>query len=103
MILYTVETIPDKKYELLGLVQGSTVQSKNIGKDFMAGLRNIVGGEMKGYTEMLEDARRQATERMAARAEMLGADAVIGIRYATSTITQGAAEIMVYGTAVRFE
>ena len=103
MLLYTVDTLPDKKYDLLGMVQGSTVQSKNIGKDFLAGLRNIVGGEMKGYTEMLDDARAQATQRMSARAEALGADAVIGIKYATSAITQGAAEIMVYGTAVRFK
>ncbi len=103
MHLYTIESIPGRQYELLGLVQGSTVQSKNIGKDFMAGLRTIVGGEMKGYTEMLEDARAQSTKRMVEQAENLGADAVIGIRYATSAITQGAAEIMVYGTAVRFK
>ena len=103
MLLYSVETIPGKQFELLGMVQGSTVQSKHIGKDLMAGLRNIVGGEMKGYTEMLDDARATATQRMISRAEMLGADAIIGIRYATSAITQGAAEILAYGTAVKFE
>ena len=103
MLLYNVETVPGKQVELLGMVQGSTVQSKHIGKDLMAGLRNIVGGEMKGYTEMLDDARAQATQRMISKAEVLGADAVIGIRYATSAITQGAAEILAYGTAVKFK
>lgn len=102
MLLYSVDTVPGKNVELLGLVQGSTVQSKHIGKDIMAGFRNIVGGEMKGYTEMLDDARSQAVQRMTAQAEKLGADAVIGVRYATSAITQGAAEILAYGTAVKF-
>ncbi|MBQ3762359.1 MAG: YbjQ family protein [Clostridia bacterium] len=101
MLLYTVETVPGKNVQLLGLVQGSTVQSKHIGKDLMAGLRGIVGGEMKGYTEMLDDARAQAVSRMIAQAEKLGADAILGVRYATSAITQGAAEILAYGTAVK--
>ena len=101
MLLYTVETVPGKNVQLLGLVQGSTVQSKHIGKDLMAGLRGIVGGEMKGYTEMLDDARAQAVSRMVAQAEKLGADAILGVRYATSAITQGAAEILAYGTAVK--
>ena len=101
MLLYTVETVPGKNLQLLGLVQGSTVQSKHIGKDLMAGLRGIVGGEMKGYTEMLDDARAQAVSRMIAQAEKLGADAILGVRYATSAITQGAAEILAYGTAVK--
>ena len=103
MLLYSVDTVPGKNVELLGLVQGSTVQSKHIGKDFMAGLRNIVGGEMKGYTEMLDDARSQETARMVAQAEGLGANAIIGVRYATSAITQGAAEILAYGTAVKLD
>ncbi|MBQ6646449.1 MAG: YbjQ family protein [Clostridia bacterium] len=102
MLLYSVDTVPGKNIELMGLVQGSTVQSKHIGKDIMAGFRNIVGGEMKGYTEMLDDARNQAVARMKSQAEMLGADAIIGVRYATSAITQGAAEILAYGTAVKF-
>ena len=102
MLLYTVDCIPDKKYELLGMVQGSTVQSRHIGKDIMAGFRNIVGGEMKGYTEMLDSARAEATQRMISRAETLDADAILGIKYATSAITQGAAEILAYGTAVKF-
>ena len=102
MLLYTVDCIPDKKYELLGMVQGSTVQSRHIGKDIMAGFRNIVGGEMKGYTEMLDSARAEATQRMVSRAETLDADAILGIKYATSAITQGAAEILAYGTAVKF-
>ena len=102
MLLYSVDTVPGKNIELMGLVQGSTVQSKHIGKDIMAGFRNIVGGEMKGYTEMLDDARNQAVARMKSQAEMLGADALIGVRYATSAITQGAAEILAYGTAVKF-
>jgi uncharacterized protein YbjQ (UPF0145 family) len=101
MLLYTVETVPGKNVQLLGLVQGSTVQSKHIGKDLMAGFRGIVGGEMKGYTEMLDDARAQAVSRMIAQAEKLGADAILGVRYATSAITQGAAEILAYGTAVK--
>ena len=102
MLLYSVDTVPGKNIELMGLVQGSTVKSKHIGKDIMAGFRNIVGGEMKGYTEMLDDARNQAVARMKSQAEMLGADALIGVRYATSAITQGAAEILAYGTAVKF-
>ena len=88
MLLYTVDCIPDKKYELLGMVQGSTVQSRHIGKDIMAGFRNIVGGEMKGYTEMLDSARAEATQRMVSRAETLDADAILGIKYATSAITR---------------
>ena len=87
--------------EHLGLVQGSTVRAKHVGRDFMAGLKNIVGGELKGYTELLEDARNQAIMRMAEQARAIGADAVLNIRLSTSTITAGAAELLAYGTAVK--
>jgi uncharacterized protein YbjQ (UPF0145 family) len=82
---------------------GSTVRAKHIGKDIMAGLKNIVGGELKAYTELLNDSRKQAMERMVAEAEQLGANAIINVRFATSSITQGAAELYVYGTAVKVE
>jgi len=84
----------------LGLVQGSTVRSKHLGKDIMAGLKNIVGGELKGYTELLQEARQEATERMIKQAQAIGANAVLNIRFSTSSITQGAAEMLAYGTAV---
>jgi uncharacterized protein YbjQ (UPF0145 family) len=84
----------------LGLVQGSTVRSKHFGKDIMAGLKNIVGGELKGYTELLQEARQEATERMIKQAQAAGANAVLNIRFSTSSITQGAAEMLAYGTAV---
>lgn len=102
MLLVNTETISGKKLETLGLVKGSTIQSKHIGKDLAAGFKTIVGGELKGYTEMMDEARRIATERMAAEAEILGADAVVCIRFATSAIMQGAAEVIAYGTAVRY-
>ena len=102
MFLVTTDYIEGKKFEMLGMVQGSTIQARHIGKDIGSGFRNLVGGEMKNYTEMMEDSRRIATERMVAQAQKLGADAVIGIRLATSAIVQGAAEVMVYGTAVRY-
>lgn len=89
-------------FEMIGLVFGSVVQSKNIGRDIGAGLKSIVGGELEGYTEMMEEAREIATERMIKKAESLGADAVINVRYATSAIMQGASEVMVYGTAVKY-
>jgi len=89
--------------EHLGLVQGSTVRAKHVGRDIMAGLKNIVGGELRGYTELMEDARQQAIRRMEDQARALGADAVVNVRLATSTITQGAAELLAYGTAVKLK
>lgn len=87
---------------MLGLVRGSTIQSKNIGKDIAQSFKTIVGGELKAYTEMMNEARAVATERMVAEAERMGADAVVNIRYASSSVMQGAAEVIAYGTAVRF-
>lgn len=101
MQFYTIEQIPGKTYEPLGLVKGGIVQSKNIGKDIMAGLRTLVGGEIKGYTEMMNEARAMATKRMCDEAEKLGADAVVGIRYVSASVMAGAAEIVAYGTAVK--
>ena len=102
MKLYNIDYIPGQEIEALGLVRGAVVQSKNFGKDFMAGMKTLVGGEIKGYTEMLNEARAIATKRMVDEAENLGADAVINIRYGSSAIMQGAAEIVAYGTAVKF-
>ncbi len=101
MFLVTTDHISGKKTEMLGLVKGSTIQSKHIGKDLGAGFKSIVGGELKGYTQMMDEARAIATERMIKEAEALGADAVVNVRYATSAVMQGAAEVIVYGTAVR--
>jgi len=104
MILTSVETVPGKTVvEHYGLVQGSTIRAKHIGCDIMAGLKNIVGGELKGYTELLVEARDQATERMVAQAKELGANAVVNVRYSTAAVAQGAAEILAYGTAVRVQ
>ncbi len=104
MLITNVEHIPGKQIsEHYGLVSGSTVRAKHVGRDFMAGLKNIVGGELKGYTELLTDARQQATARMVEQAEALGANAVINVRFSTSSVAQGAAEIYVYGSAVRVE
>ena len=102
MILLTIDNVPGREIEALGLVKGTVVQSKNFGKDFMAGLKTIVGGEIKGYTEMLIEARQIATKRMVDEAEALGADAVVGLRYGSASVMQGAAEVIAYGTAVRF-
>ena len=102
MVVSTLETIEGKKLEILGLAQGSTVQSKHVGKDILAGFKNLVGGEVKSYTEMMNEARALATKRMVAEAEAMGADAVVNIRYASSAIMQGAAEVIAYGTAVKF-
>jgi len=102
MILTTLNDIPGKKIkESLGLVRGNTIRAKNIGKDIIAAFRNIVGGEIKEYTEALNEAREEAMERMLKNAEELGADAIIGIRFTTSQIMSGAAELLVYGTAVK--
>ncbi len=104
MILSSVETIPGKKImEHFGMVSGSTIRAKHIGKDLMAGLKNIFGGELKGYTELLEESRREAVERMKEQARELGANAIVCIRFSTSAVAQGSAEIYVYGTAVRTE
>ena len=102
MIIVNTDYYNDRKLEMLGLVRGSTIQTKNIGRDISQGLKTIVGGELKSYTDMMNKARDIATERMIEEAEKLGADAIINVRYATSAIMQGAAEVMVYGTAVKF-
>jgi len=101
MIVTNTETVPGYQIvEIKGLVQGNTVRAKHVGRDIMAGFKNIVGGEVKGYTELLTESRRQATERMLAQAEQLGANAVVNVRFTTSAVTQGAAELYAYGTAV---
>lgn len=102
MILVNTDYITGKKLEMLGMVQGSTIQSKNIGKDITQGFKTLVGGELKAYNEMMNEARALATKRMVENAEALGADAVVNIRYASSAVMQGAAEVIAYGTAVRF-
>jgi uncharacterized protein YbjQ (UPF0145 family) len=102
MITTTTDYIPDRKVkEVLGVVKGSTIRAKHLGRDIMAGLKNIVGGELKGYTEMISEARDQAIKRMLQDAEKLKADAVINIRFGTADLMQGAAEVLVYGTAVK--
>jgi uncharacterized protein YbjQ (UPF0145 family) len=104
MIVTNTETIPGKEIvEVLGVVKGNTVRAKWFGKDILAGLRNIVGGELKEYTEMLTESREQAVARMTADAEALEADAVVNIRFITSQISQGAAELLAYGTAVKLK
>ena len=102
MKILTIETIPNRNYEALDIVKGTVVYSKNFGRDFMAGMKTLVGGEIVGYTEMLNEARAIATKRMVDAAEALGADAVVGMRYASSSVMQGAAEVVAYGTAVKF-
>ncbi len=104
MILVTTENVEGHDIkESLGVVKGEIVQSKNFGRDFMAGMKTLVGGEIKGYTEMIREARQIATKRMVDEARELDADAVVGIRYGSSAVMQGAAEIIVYGTAVKFK
>ncbi len=104
MIVANTETIAGYEVrESKGLVQGNTIRAKHFGRDFAAGLKNLVGGELRGYTELLIEARRQALERMLAQAEQLGANAVVNVRFTTSAITQGAAELYAYGTAVVVE
>ena len=103
MKLISIENIPGKEFEVLGLVKGTIVQSKHIGRDFMAGLKTIVGGEIGQYTEMLDEARGIATRRMIAEAESLGADAIVGVRFSSSAVMQNAAEVIAFGTAVRFK
>ena len=101
MELTNIEAVPGRTIvRHLGLVQGSTVRTKHVGRDFLAGLKNFVGGELKGYTELLNESRAEAIERMVAQAQAVGANAVINVRFSTSNIAAGAAEVMVYGTAV---
>lgn len=104
MLLSNLESVPGHTItQQLDVVYGSTVRSKHVGRDFMAGLKNIVGGELKGYTELLEESRQEAMNRMINKAQSLGANAIVGIRFSTSNIAQGASELFVYGTAVRVE
>lgn len=102
MILVNTDYITGKNLGMLGLVKGSTIQCKHIGKDIGSSFKNLVGGEMKAYTEMMDESREVAIRRMIAEAENMGADAIVNVRFATSAIIQGAAEVIAYGTAVRF-
>ena len=102
MKLLNIDYIPGKNVEDLGIVKGTVVHSKNVGKDFMAAMKTLVGGELTGYTQMLNEARQIAVKRMVDEAEALGADAVINVRYGTSSVMSGAAEVIAYGTAVKF-
>ena len=104
MLLTNLEIVPGKRIQKhLGLVQGSSVRAKHVGRDFMAGLKNIFGGELKGYTELLQESRQEAMERMMAQAKAIGANAVLNIRFSTSSVAVGAAELFAYGTAVILE
>ncbi len=104
MEISNTESIPGRNIvQFYGVVTGNTVRAKHIGRDIMAGLKNIVGGELAGYTELLQDSRKEATQRMIQQAESMGANAVVNVRFATSSISQGAAELFAYGTAVRVE
>ena len=103
MLLLNIDHVPGREIEALSIVKGTVVQSKNFGKDFMAGMKTLVGGEITGYTEMLIEARQIATKRMVDEAEALGADAVVNVRYGSSSVMQGAAEVIAYGTAVKFK
>ena len=102
MILVNTDYITGKELEMLGLVRGSTIQSKNIGRDITQSFKTIVGGELKAYNQMMNEARALATKRMVEEAEQMGADAVVNIRYASAAVMQGAAEVIAYGTAVKF-
>lgn len=103
MQLVNIDYIPGKEFEALGIAKGTVVYSRNFGKDFMAGMKTLVGGEIEGYTEMLNTARQIAVKRMVEEAEQMGADAVINMRYGSSSVMQGAAEVIAYGTAVKFK
>ncbi len=104
VVLSNIETVPGKRIvEFYGVVSGSTVRAKHIGKDILASLKNIVGGELSSYTELLVEARQEALRRMVAEAEAIGANAVVNVRFSTSSVAQGAAELFAYGTAVRVE
>ena len=104
MIISNTESIPGRSIvEFYGVVTGNTVRAKHVGRDIMAGLKNIVGGELVGYTELLQDSRKEATSRMVEQAQSMGANAVVNVRFATSSISQGAAELFAYGTAVKVD
>ena len=104
MIITNIETVPGKKIiEHFGLVAGSTIRAKHVGRDIMASLKNMVGGELKGYTQLLQESRQQALDRMVDQARQLGANAIINVRFSTSSVAQGAAELYAYGTAVLVE
>ena len=103
MQLVNIDYIPGKELEALGIVKGTVVYSKNFGKDFMAGMKTLVGGEIEGYTDMLNTARQIAVKRMVEEAEQMGADAIVNMRYGSSSVMQGAAEVIAYGTAVKFK
>jgi len=103
MILVNTDYYNDKELHMLGLVKGSTIQSKNVGRDITQGFKTLVGGELKSYNQMMNDARALATKRMVEEAESMGADAVVNVRYSSSAIMSGAAEVIVYGTAVKFK
>jgi uncharacterized protein YbjQ (UPF0145 family) len=104
VIVTNTETVPGKTIvEFYGLVSGNTVRAKHVGRDIMAGFKNIVGGELKGYTELLQESRAEATSRMVEQASSMGANAIVNVRFATSSVAQGAAELFAYGTAVRVE
>ncbi|MBR2484459.1 MAG: YbjQ family protein [Oscillospiraceae bacterium] len=102
MLIVTTEYIAGKELEMLGIVKGATIQTKHLGKDITQSFKTLVGGELVAYTEMMSDARALATKRMVQEAEALGADAVVGMHYASAAVMQGAAEVMAYGTAVKF-
>ena len=102
MKLLSIDSIPGQKYEALGMVKGTIVQTKHFGKDFMAGMKTLVGGEITAYTEMLNEARQIAVKRMVDEAKEMGADAVVGVRYGSAQMMAGAAEVIAYGTAVKY-
>ena len=104
MIVTNIETVPGRTIvEFYGVVTGNTVRAKHVGRDIMAGFKNIVGGELKGYTELLNESREEATSRMIEQAKSMGANAIVNVRFATSSVAQGAAELFAYGTAVKVE
>lgn len=103
MKLLSIEYVPGQQIEALGLVKGTIVQTKNVGRDIMAGMKTLVGGEIAGYTQMLNEARQIATKRMVDEAKELGADAIVGITYGSSQVMAGAAEVVAYGTAVKYK
>ena len=102
MLIVTTEYIAGKELEMVGLVKGATIQTKHLGKDITQSFKTLVGGELSAYTEMMNDARALATKRMVQEAEVLGADAIVGVRYGSAAVMQGAAEVFAYGTAVKF-
>ena len=102
MLIVTTDYISGKELEMMGIVKGATIQTKHLGKDITQSFKTLVGGELSAYTEMMNDARALATKRMVQEAEALGADAIVGVRYGSAAVMQGAAEVFAYGTAVRF-